>query len=225
MVAHLVVGVMTQSAVKETLQMLPTQRRVQATEIPDGLFSNSLPEVLRVAAELYARDREQIERAEQREELKQAAREAGLPPEYLERANALLEVDRQAKLGRTRKRRVQALIALGLALTLGAGWGVARRQGSTVMPARAALTGSILSGADLSHQNLAGQNLAMACLRGAILRGTNLRGADMEGVDVTGADLTGADLSGAALPNAMYDWETRWPTGFNPQKHGARRIH
>src|SRR5437867_3216768 len=172
--------------------MLPTQRRVQAAEIPDGLFNNSLPEVLRVASELYARDREQIERAEHRAELKQAAREAGLPPEYLERADALLLADRQERVRAQRRRRMGMLMALGLTLSVGTGWGLSRRQVRGATPVKAALAGQNLSGADLSHRDLAGQNLGMACLRGANLRGSNLRGANMEGVDVTGADLTGA---------------------------------
>ena len=56
-------------------------------EIP----STKLPEVLKLASELYARDRAALERAQERRELLKAASEVGLPPEYLERAAAQLQ--------------------------------------------------------------------------------------------------------------------------------------
>jgi hypothetical protein len=46
----------------------------------------------------------------------------------------------------------------------------------------------------------------------------------IEPVNLTGADLTGANLTGADLTGACYDAHTRWPTGFDPQRHGAVKM-
>src|SRR5947209_4193292 len=54
-----------------------------------------LPKVLRLASELYAQDRAEIERVQECEGIAAAAAEAGLPPEYLERAAAQLEAGQQ----------------------------------------------------------------------------------------------------------------------------------
>jgi hypothetical protein len=75
-----------------------------------------MPEVLRIASELHARDQVQIQRATQREELVRAAVEAGLPVEYLERAAASIQARRGA-LSRRRRQSV-ALAVLGLGLSL-----------------------------------------------------------------------------------------------------------
>jgi hypothetical protein len=68
---------------------------------------------------------------------------------------------------------------------------------------------------------LAGANLAHADLRCADLRGANLRNANLRGVSLWGADLSGADLTGADLTDAAYDRETRWPSNYFPESHGA----
>src|SRR5947209_15503622 len=57
-------------------QVVREVERRQYTEPGDLLLGADLPVVLRVAAELYAQDRAQIERAAQCQELKQAAAEA-----------------------------------------------------------------------------------------------------------------------------------------------------
>ena len=49
----------------------------------------------------------------------------------------------------------------------------------------------------------------------------DLHQVDLRGADLTGADLTGADLQGVYLKRAVYDTETRWPVGFDPDAHGA----
>jgi hypothetical protein len=66
-----------------------------------------------------------------------------------------------------------------------------------------------LEGADLSHMNLRGFDLSAA----------NLRYADLRG-----ADLRGASLFTAVMDGAVYDEETRWPVGFDPEQHGARQV-
>jgi hypothetical protein len=79
-----------------------------------------MPEVLRLASELYARERAEIERATQRLELRKAAAEAGLPPEYLERAAVSLESRRLRGTRRRRRRRALAMVGMGVALWMGA---------------------------------------------------------------------------------------------------------
>ena len=110
-----------------------------------------------------------------------------------------------------------------------------------------------MRGADLRHANLgldnlggttslrgvdlSGADLRDACLEGADLTGAKLVGADLRGVSAVchvpgkqtclyGADLSEARLAGADLKTALYDMETRFPQGFDPQKAGmvvARR--
>ena len=46
-------------------------------------------------------------------------------------------------------------------------------------------------------------------------------GADLRGIDLRRVDLRGADLEGVWLKDAIYDNQTRWPTGFNFQNSGA----
>jgi len=64
---------------------------------------------------------------------------------------------------------------------------------------------------DLSKVNLRALNLSEADLSDAILRMADLRATD----------LTHAKLAGADLDQAIYDEKTRWPEGFDPEKHGA----
>jgi hypothetical protein len=54
---------------------------------------------------------------------------------------------------------------------------------------------------------------------GADLRGTRFRAAYFRASDLSGARLEGADFAGAT-----YDGRTRWPTGFDPEARGARRV-
>jgi uncharacterized protein YjbI with pentapeptide repeats len=201
--------------------MMRWLKQVQPAEIPDVLLGAGLPEVLRVASELYAQDRAVIERAAQRQELQQAAAEAGLPPEYLERAAAVLQGQRLARRSRRRRRWGAALAAIGVAVTFWAGRGLARDPvllPPTVTPT--AYTRSYaqadLRGVDFHDTDLHGQDFSMANLRGAILRGANLHGANLHGANLIGADLRSADLAGATLDNVVYDRTTRWPAQFRP---------
>jgi hypothetical protein len=66
-------------------------------------------------------------------------------------------------------------------------------------------------------------------LRGRDLRGLNLAGAflvntDLSDTDLRGVNLSGADLEAALLRGALYDEHTRWPQGFEPERHGAVRV-
>jgi hypothetical protein len=88
-----------------------------------------IPEVLRVASELYARDRAELERAAQHRELLKAAAEAGLPPEYLDRAAAALHARRLARADRQRRWQAGSVAALALAA-------MALALGVTIVPTR-----------------------------------------------------------------------------------------
>jgi hypothetical protein len=93
----------------------------------------AMPEVLRVAADLYARDQTELAQAEERQKFVEATEEAGLPAEYLERAAALV-LARQGT--HTRRRRRGALLAgLGLALAIWGGRGLSRLGEQPAPPA------------------------------------------------------------------------------------------
>jgi pentapeptide repeat protein len=210
-------------------QVVPEVERRQSTEPTDLLLGADLPAVLRVAAELYARDRAQIERAAQRQELKQAAAEAGLPPEYLERAAVTLQAQRMARLQQQRSRWRGATAILSLFLAFAAGWVLPHpHHAQTPRPAPAphvrSLAGLDLRGANFYHQDLAGRDLSLSNLSGAILARANLRGADLSGANLVGANLAGADLAGADLQGAIYNPDTRWPANFSPMAHKARLV-
>lgn len=83
-------------------------------EIP----STQLPEVLQLASELHARDQAAVQRARERQELLKAAAEAGLPPEYLERAAAQLQAQqaRPQPQRAARRRDRRWLFWIGLAV-------------------------------------------------------------------------------------------------------------
>jgi hypothetical protein len=199
---------------------------ITSHETSDLFDSVAMPEVLRVASELYAQDRAQIERTAQRQELKQAAAEAGLPPEYLERAATLLKSQRQALPRRRSRKRAGLMAALALTVTVALGLSFNRGSGRVPTMTPVVASGSFahadLRGVSFKHANLAGQDMSMANLRGAQLNAANLRGASLNGADLRGADLTGADLAGADVSSALYDDTTRWPSGFDPSNHGAR---
>jgi uncharacterized protein YjbI with pentapeptide repeats len=85
--------------------------------------------------------------------------------------------------------------------------------------AGARLSGSVLRGAKLVKANLAGANLT-----GVELVNSSLQEADLRGAKLQGADLTGANLTGIQLAGALYDAKTRWPSGFDPTRHGALLV-
>jgi hypothetical protein len=99
------------------------QKDVRFAQLPEALEGVELPEVLRVATELYARDRAYLERAAQLQELARAATEAGLPLEYLERAAGSLQAQRVSQL-RRRQRWRGLLTAVGVTALLATGWGM-----------------------------------------------------------------------------------------------------
>lgn len=62
--------------------------------------------------------------------------------------------------------------------------------------------------------------------RGATFIACDVQGADLARADLRGAriwqcDLSSAQLDDVILAGAYFDRFTRWPTGFDPQVHGA----
>jgi hypothetical protein len=106
------------------------------------------------------------------------------------------------------------------------------------------LRDSALDGADLQGADLADADLTNASLGGGAylwngphrtIRYTNLRGADLRGTDLTGTYLAATRKKlgplghiivahGADITGARYDVHTRWPSGFDPARHGAVRT-
>lgn len=148
-------------------------------------------------------------------------------------------------------RRTMALALAGVVLGIAVGavgvWWMARS--GILSPAQApflagSLEGANLYGAGLGRRNLSGLNLRNAVLATANLGGANLAGADLRGADLRGANLSGACLRGAdlrqarleraaldaadlrevKLAGAVYDTETDWPGGFEPETRGATRA-
>jgi uncharacterized protein YjbI with pentapeptide repeats len=106
------------------------------------------------------------------------------------------------------------------------------------------MQGAVVRDADLDGWEMLGVNLSGGSLRNVTLRRAELRGLDLsqclvQDCDFNGADLSlsrmagaslrgcrfvSADLTGAGLTGATYDAVTRWPAGFDPAAHGARRV-
>jgi hypothetical protein len=93
-------------------------RRLQMEAIP----SAQMPEVLRVAAELYAQDQSESLQAAERQQLVEAAIEVGLPMEYLERASAIVAARQREQEGaRSQRNRSRERLGILSALSLAAG--------------------------------------------------------------------------------------------------------
>jgi len=76
-----------------------------------------------------------------------------------------------------------------------------------------------LRGADLSDVNLYG-----IWMRRVDLRCANLARANLNDAVLHECNLRGAALATTYLRGTRYDRRTRWPTGFDPQAHGARLV-
>lgn len=85
-----------------------------------------------------------------------------------------------------------------------------------------------LHNADLSKAKLYYARLCEANLFGANLIEANLKGADLRGAFLTCADLSDADLRCADFSGAkyclLYPFETIFPEGFDPKKHGMIEV-
>jgi hypothetical protein len=84
------------------------------------------------------------------------------------------------------------------------------------------LKGVDLRGADLSHANLSGADLNGSNLSDDTnLAFTDLSRVDLRNTNLKGARLEGANLEGVQLEGAVYDENTRFPRGFDPQLVGG----
>jgi hypothetical protein len=109
-----------------------------------------MPEVLRVATDLYARDQTERAQAEERQKLVEATEEAGLPAEYLERAAGLVLARRGTRL--RRRRRSTVLAAVGLTLAIWGGrtltqWPPAERAAAPPAPPPPAASAPVMPAA------------------------------------------------------------------------------
>jgi hypothetical protein len=97
----------------------PMQRLEQVTP-------EEMPEVVKVASELYQSDRDAHERQAEREmnanSAAMAAEEVGMPREYMERAAELVQQRRTERVKRTRRRRTGILATAGALTALWGGW-------------------------------------------------------------------------------------------------------
>ncbi len=86
---------------------------------------------------------------------------------------------------------------------------------------RADLGGATLLNCDLGRSDLSGAYLRGASLVNSNLAGTDLRGADLREADLRGVNLDNAILNDTDLRSAVYDRNTTWPSGFDPEALGA----
>jgi hypothetical protein len=96
------------------------------------------------------------------------------------------------------------------------------------------LSKAMMGNVDFSQAELIDTNLERASLHranmpwvhaiGANLRGAVLMGATLRWAHLDGANLEDASLDGAQLDEASYTAATVWPSGFDPEERGARRM-
>lgn len=86
---------------------------------------------------------------------------------------------------------------------------------------RVNLAAAMLANCDLGCSNLSGANLRGANLANANLAGTDLRGADLREADLRGTNLENAVLHEADLRSSIYDHNTTWSRGIDPDALGA----
>ncbi len=99
----------------------PRRRNVLRLE---NVPPEQMPEVVHIASELYERDRLKDAETQERQATVDAAKEVGLPEEYLHRAAAELHVRRIAQAQKSRKRRAGVIAVVGAALALGGAGGL-----------------------------------------------------------------------------------------------------
>ncbi len=88
------------------------------------------------------------------------------------------------------------------------------------------LSGSDIRFSDFTASNLSGANLSNVKAKGvvfydAVLSNSDLSGADLQGADLRWTDLKGAHLKNTNLQGSIYDFNTSWPEGFDPDLAGA----
>jgi Pentapeptide repeats (8 copies) len=99
------------------------------------------------------------------------------------------------------------------------------------------LSGSLMDGSSFRQAILASCRLNDASFNGVDFRSTRFTGSSLERVDFTrtnltqanleranlkGADLTSANVTKADFTGSTANSETKWPSGFDPEKRGVR---
>lgn len=93
----------------------------------ENVSPEEMPEVVRIASELYERDQGKKAQDQERQAYVDAAGEVGLPEEYLHRAAAELQVRRAEQIRRRRRMRQGLLAALAAVVALGGLWQITHR--------------------------------------------------------------------------------------------------
>lgn len=75
---------------------------------------------------------------------------------------------------------------------------------------------------DLYMAKMRGAHLNEAILISAVLTGADLRGAELEGADLRGADLRRATLDDHYAGSPIYDKDTKFPEGYDPEAAGFK---
>ena len=82
------------------------------------------------------------------------------------------------------------------------------------------LSGRVFNNLDLVGANFTNSNLRGAHFYGSSLVDANLTNADLRGAGLGSANLTGAQIPGVQWEGALFDRQTRWPSGFDPLSVG-----
>jgi Pentapeptide repeats (8 copies) len=83
------------------------------------------------------------------------------------------------------------------------------------------LRGAEFWNAHLEWADFWGAHLEGAQFWGAVLSNAKLEHAHLAGANLRGAKLDGASLKNADLKGAIFDWDTKWPEGFDARGCGA----
>ncbi len=78
-----------------------------------------------------------------------------------------------------------------------------------------------LNGVDLSKANCAGAFMKYARITSCSFNRANLRSAALAHAAIRTSDFSHADLTAIDLNGTTVDRATKWPNGFNPERHGA----
>jgi hypothetical protein len=92
----------------------------------ENVSNEQMPEVVRIASEMYERDRENerdsTTEIDEHESVASALEETGVPKEYLDRAAQELHIRRVEKVKQTRRKRIGIVATIAAAAALWGGW-------------------------------------------------------------------------------------------------------
>ena len=81
---------------------------------------------------------------------------------------------------------------------------------------------NIFNNLNFSGVNLSGLNLSWADFQNKDLKNTNFQNSNLQNVSFQNADLRHANFRNADLTDAVYDEDTWFSVGFDPDAHGMR---